>query len=143
MANMFTGMKKGIGEFFRPRNQLSRGARIGGAAIGSMFGRPDLGYKAGDMIADKWIDKDSAKEQGPIKGFIMRGEDPTGGMMTGGSPDMGKISNMFSSMSSKQSSPTVKTNRVNKDQTMAMLNMFANRGGGYGSGDVFTRGMYI
>lgn len=70
--------KKKIGEFFKPRNALARGVRVGGAVIGGSFGGPmgaSMGYKVGDKIAGTF---DKSEGDGGFEDLIMRGKAPAG-----------------------------------------------------------------
>lgn len=92
--------KKKIGEFFKPRNALARGVRVGGAVIGGSFGGPmgaSMGYKVGDKIAGTF---DKSEGDGGFEDLIMRGKAPAGtvdmatafaGGMQGGGMDFARF----------------------------------------------------
>lgn len=72
--------KKGVGEFFKPKNSFSRAARLGGAALGFAGGGPQgasMGYELGDKLAGTWED-DGEDDGVGASDFLMRGKAPAG-----------------------------------------------------------------
>lgn len=87
------GFKKSVGEFFKPRNMFSRGARIGGGAIGAAVGGPQgaqMGYGLGDSLASTWEKGGEENEESGANDFFMRGK------MPGGASGAGGMMNFFS-----------------------------------------------
>lgn len=93
---------KKMGEFFRPRNIFSRGARVGGSALGGVAGGPEgakMGYQLGDKLAGTW-EKDDSEKSG-FENMAMRGK------MSGMSGDSGSIMNLFSRNQNQAPEPSI------------------------------------